>query len=391
MMGATAPLRNWFIDRRVAIPPCGLTWLAAALLLLAIGLATVYSASFYRALLLDAAETHFFRRQLLGAGLGLTALALASRVDPRRWIDLAPAAYGLTILFLLLVWSPLGDPKGGAHRWVDLGLIGLQSSELAKLSVPLLIAWYLTRYGDLGGRQTRGKVHVNLLMIGALLLVVALVLVQPDLGTAVFILTVGLLVLLCAGVPLLYPIGLGLLSSPVLVWQITERWSMIRTRLLGMTDPEKVDQVRHALTAIRAGGIDGVGVGLGTEKTLFLFAEFSDFVFAVYAEEVGLIGITVLLALFVTLLLTGWRVVSRTSDLALRILGLAIVLNLVLQAIINLAVNTALAPTKGIALPFISHGSTGLSIALFEVGILLAISRVGIQPGRSTGPSGGSS
>ncbi len=374
---SVAPVsRPWLIDPSLAIPRAGLSWLAASLLLLSIGLVTVYSASFYRALVREVGEYHFLQQQLLGAGLGLAALFVASRIEPRRWIEFAPVAYLGTLLALVLVWSPIGLASGGAHRWIDLGVVGLQSSELSKVAIPLMIVWYLTRYGDLAGEQTRLKVHVNILLIGSLLLPVGLILLQPDLGTAAFILAVGFLVVLCSGVPIRYSAALGVLASPLLIWQVYERWPVIVKRFEGMTNPDRVDQVRHALTAIRAGGLEGAGVGRGTEKTLYLFAEFSDFIFAVYAEETGLIGIALLFVLYVALLLSGWRIIRACRDFHLRLLATAITCNLIIQALINLAVNTALAPTKGIALPFISHGSTGLSIALLQVGILLAIARV---------------
>lgn len=377
---AAAPLGSpvaggWLLPAAWRIPGAGLGWLAAALLLLAIGLATVYSASFYRALIRAGDEFHFVSQQLLGAGLGVVALAIASRIDPRRWIDHAPLLYLLTLALLVLVWSPLGIESGGARRWVDLRLVGFQSSELAKLSVPLLLVWYLRRYGDLSAAPTGLRIHVSVLLLGSLFLVVGLVLVEPDLGTAAFLLAVGLMVILCSGTPLGALAALGLLGAPLLAWQLRDRWELVETRLRGMTDPELVPQVHHALTAIRSGGLDGAGIGRGTEKTLFLFAEFSDFIFAVYAEETGLLGIALLLALFAALLVFGWRIVLSCRDRYLRLLGLAIVCNLVFQAILNLAVNTALAPTKGIALPFISHGSTGLSLSLLQVGILVAISR----------------
>jgi cell division protein FtsW len=373
----TAPAgAAWLLPRARTIPAPGLGWLAAALHLLGIGMATVYSASFYRALVREGDEHYFFAQQLIGAALGLIALAAASRIDPRRFVDHAPLLYAGTLLLLGAVWSPLGIESGGSRRWVDLHFVGVQASEFAKLSVPLLLVWYFRRYGDLSEASARLRIHVLLLLIASLALVVALVLFEPDLGTAAFILTVGLVVIFCSGIPVRYFVGLALVGIPIAALAVLARWELVAGRLLGVTAPEQVPQVHHALTAIRSGGIDGAGLGRGTEKTLFLFAEFSDFIFAVFVEETGLIGASLLIILFGTMLVCGWRVVVRCRDRHLRLLGLAIVCNLVLQAIVNLAVNTALAPTKGIALPFVSHGSTGLTLALLQVGILLAISRV---------------
>ncbi len=371
-----------WLDKRLVVSPAGRGWLGAALLLLAIGLVTVYSASFYRAVVRGHSEYYFVSQQFIGAGLGLFALALATRIDPRRWIDLAPPIYGATVLFLLLVWSPIGIAKGGADRWIDLGVVRFQSSELAKIAVPLLLIWYLRRYGDLGGKQTRLRVHVNCLLILWILFAVGLVLLQPDLGTALFILGVGFALILCSGTPVRYSLGLGLLASPLLGWQLHERWDLVKLRFAGLINSDEAGtQISHALNAIRSGGIEGAGIGRGTEKTLYLYAEFSDFIFAVFAEETGLLGIALLLLLYVSLLIYGWRVIHSCRDFHLRLLGIAIVCNLIVQALINLAVNTATAPTKGIALPLISHGSTGLTITLFQVGILVAISRLQSQLG----------
>ena len=371
-----APRTPWWIDGDRPLPSAAVCWLGCALVLMAVGLVTVYSASFYRALVTNKGEFFFLKQQAIGAALGLVAMLVATRIEPRRWIQSAPLLYGATVFALLLVWSPIGTSSGGANRWIDVGVTSFQSSELAKMSIPLLMIWYLARYGDLGGEQTRLKIHINFLLIGSILLPVALVLLQPDLGTAAFLLAVGALLILCAGVPVRYSLGLGVLVSPLLIWQVVERWGVISHRFQAVFEPEKVEQVSHALTAIRAGGLDGTGVGRGTEKTLYLYAEFSDFIFAVFAEETGLIGVSFLLLLYVGMLLSGWRIFRRCPDFHLRLLAGAIICNLIVQALINLSVNTALAPTKGIALPMISHGSSGLTMTLLQVGILIAIARV---------------
>ncbi len=373
---ALLDLRAWLLPRSAPISASGRGVLGAALLLLVIGLVTVYSASFYRALVREQGEFFFLRQQLLGAGLGLFALYATSRLQPRRWLDLAPVGYLAALALLLLVWSPIGISHGGANRWVDLGVIGFQPSELAKIFVPLMVLWYLRLYGDVRRLAPASRWRVVIRLAAFVVLPVALVLMQPDLGTAVFLGAIGGAVFLAGGIPLRYLLGLLVPVSPLLVWQAHERWGVISNRVRGMLEPESVDQVRHALTAIRAGGLDGAGLGRGTEKTLYLYAEFSDFIFAVFAEETGLIGVTVLLLLYVGLLVSGWRLVLRCRDLHLRLFAFAIVCNLIGQALMNLTVNTAMMPTKGIALPFISHGSTGLSVALLQVGILLSISRL---------------
>ncbi len=213
----------------------------------------------------------------------------------------------------------------------------------------------------------------------AVAVVGALIALEPDYGSAAFVVALGILLLLLAGFPLPYLAGGALLVAPVVSWLYLERRDFIHNRLDGLLDPMSVYQVRHSLYGVGSGGALGKGFGLGDEKAFFLPEASNDFVFAVFAEENGFVGVVILILLFSLLLQTGWRVVRDCPQPALRLLGLGIVISIVLQAVVNVAVATASAPTKGIALPFISAGSSGLSMLLLEIGILLAISRVHVK------------
>ena len=143
----------------------------------------------------------------------------------------------------------------------------------------------------------------------------------------------------------------------------------------GLFDPGAVHQVKHSLIAISSGGVAGRGLGNGWEKTGYLPEPFNDFIFAIFAEEMGLIGVLTLLGLFAVFLHSGWRIARGCPVPALRLVAIGMTLSIVLQAVINIAVASAMAPTKGISLPFISHGSSGLVVLLLQVGILIGIAR----------------
>lgn len=372
-------------------------FLAAVTLLVAIGLLTVYSASFFRADTRWGDPLFYVARQSQGLVLGLAALWIAVRVRPTFWLRLAPWLIALCVVLLAALFV-VADARLGARRWLTVPGLGasFQPSELVKIAFPLFLAWgiwkfprlhltkrFLRRSGaDDAARATwrgeRGRrVLLRATQLAVLGLLVGLIAIEPDLGTAAFILAVGTLLLVVTGLPWAYFVTLALLVVPVGYVAVKDRNpEEIRQRFDGVLAPERVPQVWNGLLSIGSGGVWGRGVGNAHGKDLFIPEEYNDFVFAVYAEETGFIGVVVLLGLFSVLLQAGWRIARDCPHPALRVLGLGLTLNLVIQAIINLMVTTAMAPTKGIGLPFISYGSTSLSVALLQVGIVLGISRV---------------
>ena len=173
--------------------------------------------------------------------------------------------------------------------------------------------------------------------------------------------------------------------APAFLWLFQARRAELLQRFQGFLEPMQVYQVQRSLFGIGSGGAAGKGVGLGMEPAFYLPEAYNDFIFSVFAEETGFLGVVVLLGLFTLFLQSGWRIVRRCPDPALRILGLGILVNIILQAVINIAVATASAPTKGIGLPFLSYGSSGLTMVLLQVGILLALSRLPSKELREAG------
>ena len=370
-------------------------FLAAVLVLVGLGLVLLFSASSFRGSVLENDPLYFMARQGQGLVLGLLTLVVCANVNPSRWLNLAPWFLAMSLILLIAVFLPaIGVERNGARRWLDLG-VRFQPSELTKIALPLFIAWTLHRFPFLHlsardvarpelepwrarWRSSRGARFV--LRVGQMAIIAifgALIAIEPDWGTSAFVMGVSTALLIVTRLPWPY-IVTGLASSvPVgfLALRFRNKDELLQ-RFNGFLEPESVYQVWQSLLAIGSGGWFGKGIGNGSAKTLFLPEEYNDFIFAVISEETGFLGACVLIVLFSVLLQAGWRVARSCPHPALRLFGLGIVLNLVLQAAINIAVATASAPTKGIGLPFISYGSTSLSIALAQVGMLFAISRV---------------
>ena len=296
----------------------------------------------------------------------------------------AIAILAVTMLVLLLaVYLPgVGKEVNGASRWVEIGAFNFQPSEIAKWAMPLLVAWWCVRAGPRVREFRRGFLPPMF----ALLLVSGIVGVE-DLGTAVLILAVGVVVLAIAGVrirhlALLVPVGGAAVAAAIL-------HSPYRVqRLLAWRDPFEDPQgigyhIIQSLSAIAGGGVAGRGLGQGVQKFGYLPEATTDFVFAIVCEELGLAGAALVIALLVALLWSGLAIIAP-SDPRLRpptfrrLLGLGILLTIGFQALMNVTVVTGLAPTKGIALPLVSHGGTGWVLTAFSLGILISIERAAI-------------
>lgn len=370
---------------RRPLPRSASWFLGAVLVLIALGLPLLFSASSNRGDYYAGDPFHHVTSQFKGVLLGAAALLTAASLNPRLWIRAALPLYVVTVGLLVALAIPgLGVERNSATRWLDLGFITFQPSEIAKLTIPLAIAWCVARFGVRGPERTgwgRGGIRnralngcYRLAQLGAVGLVALLVALGPDYGTALFILGVGGSLLLLSGMPFGYPF-VGLLAvSPLGYVGFLGRRAELIERFQGLLDPEQVYQVKRSLFGFGSGGLSGKGFGQGMES-YYLPEQHTDFIFSILGEELGLVGAVLVIAVFSLILQSGWRVARGCPDPALRVLAFAIVVNIVLQATINMAVTTAAAPTKGIPLPFVSFGSSGLTMFLLQVGILLAIAR----------------
>jgi cell division protein FtsW len=347
----------------------------ASLLLTGFGLVAVYSASAVVAIERHQDPYFFLRRQMLYTVLGLAAMILVMQIHYRHLQKWAPPLMGISLLLLIMVYIPaLAKEAGGARRWLQFGRFSFQPAELSKVTLILYLAQQLASRG----RRQGGFVDSYLplaLVSGSVFL---LTLFQPDLGTAIVLLSVASLVLFVGGVRLRYLFGSLLAILPLLYVTLVHvgfRWR----RLLAFWDPWSVRldagfQIVQSLLAFGKGGILGVGPGGGKQKLFFLPEAHTDFVFAVIGEEFGFLGCTVVLGLFGVLLWSGMLVAWRSDDLFARYLASGITSMILLQAVMNIAVVVGYLPTKGLPLPFVSLGGSSLIMTLVSVGILLGIS-----------------
>lgn len=356
-----------------ALPGVARWFLAAVTCLLALGLVILFSATFLAGWRVHGDPTHFLQRQVIGVLIGGVALVVGMLVPARRWLALAPMMF-VGVAALLALVLVIGVDRNGARRWFAVPGIGsLQPSELAKVALPLFVAWGLERLGLLRARRPRWGWREHALPC-AVLGVAFLVILEPDYGTGLFLLGVCGILLLVAGVPRA-TLRIGILVLGVsLVAMFFARQEVMMRRLQALSDPRNQFQVDQSLIGIHGGGWLGQGLGLGLQKAM-VPEHSTDFIVAVVGEELGVVGLLVLLGLLTLTLQSGAGIVRRCPDPALRLVALALVTNIVLQACVNIAVATASAPTKGIPLPFLSFGSSGLTVLMFEVGLLMSIAR----------------
>lgn len=342
-----------------------------------LGLVMSFSASF-----VDAAQTgdafDVFQRQLLWVGIGLPAFAVAANLDHRVWRKLSWPLLGLAVVLLVLALGPAGVERSGSQRWVALGPLVMQPSELAKLATLLWVAEILERKRPADGHPFATD-HLLVPALPVLAVEVGLILAEPDLGTAVLLVGIVGLILLIEGLELRYvAAGLGLAALGTLVMTFLADY---RTeRLAGWLAPEEVSstagfQLLQSLYALGSGGWFGVGLGSSRGKWNFLPNPETDFIFAIIGEELGLVGALVVLALFAGLLLLGVRVARRADDGFGRTVALTITGWLVGQALLNVATVIGLLPITGVPLPLVSVGGSSLVTTLIALGILTSVAR----------------
>jgi cell division protein FtsW len=351
-------------------------WLfGLTLLLVAVSVVMVYSASAVRAADRHQSDYYFLVRQASWAVLGFGAMFFVMRVDYRlyRRPVVIWGLFGVTLTLLVAVFS---FPEiNGTQRWISLGFASLQPSELAKLSVILFAAALLDR------RMHRiNEVREVLLPIALFtLLIVGLILAQPDYGTSAVILAVAVVMVFMAGLQYRYVFAAGLVIAPAAALAAASSDYRMR-RILAFLNPEADPlgagyQANQSLIALGSGGVTGLGFMDGIQKRYYLPEAHTDFIYAVIGEEFGLIGTTLLLVCFAAIAWRGMRIGLLAPDRFGALLGLGITTVIVLQALVNMSVVTALAPTKGIPLPFVSNGGSSLLINMIGMGVLLNISQ----------------
>ena len=346
------------------------------LLLLAVGIMMMYSSSALLAQRRYDDAAFFLKRQAIWIVVGLMALYATSHFQHRYWKSLIGPllCIGFALLAIVLV-SPLGEPINGSRRWLRLGMVTIQPSEVIKLILIIYLACYLARRGERIQRFLHGALPA-VLVVGVF---VALIVCEPDFGTAVVILAVTGGMLFIGGIPARHFAGLSGAALAVCVYLVT-RTPYQRQRVLTFLNPRDDPmnsgfQTIQSMLAIGSGGVWGLGLGEGNQKRLFLPEPHTDFIFAVLSEELGLLGGLVVLGLYGVLIWRGFRVAWGSNDLLGYYLAYGITLLLSLQVLINVGVVSGMLPAKGLTLPFLSYGGSAMVMNLAAIGILVSISR----------------
>jgi cell division protein FtsW len=350
----------------------------AVLGMLAIGIVMLFSTSAF------ARDSHgdvyfFVKRQLVWFGVGLVVCTVAALVDYHFWQRTWWIWFGLAFIALVLCFVPhVGMRINGSRRWVGLGPVTFQPSEIAKIAVVFFLAWWFARQEKGAGWFVQGFV-IPFAVVSTLLLLIVL---EVDLGTTALIGATTFVIMFVAGTS---PVLLGLLSLGGVagILFVATHMSERMGRLSAFLDPARFKddaglQQMQALIAWGSGGMEGLGLGNGRQKMLYLPYAHTDFIFPMIGEELGLRVSLLVVFLFVVIVVCGMMIALHAKDRAGLLLGCGIVSLLGLQAAVNIGVTTSLLPNKGLPLPFVSYGGSNLAACLFGIGLLLNIYRQGV-------------
>jgi len=359
------------------------TLIITVIVLVIIGLIAVYSSTSVlasvKAKYADRGGMIYLQKQLFTLIIGSLLMVVFMFLSTEKLKKLVFPMLIISFIMLLLVFSPLGVSAGGARRWLRLWPSVFQPSELVKLAMVFFLAWYMSRsdYDKESFRQF-------IIPIGLLGIFQVIFLKQPDFGAAMTLGIITLSMLFIGGVSLRFLGIISLVAIPVIIYLAKEpyRWKRIVSFLDPWSDPQGSGfQLVQSLIALGSGGLIGQGLGEGKQKLAFLPEIHTDFIFAHIGEEMGFIGVSVVVILFFLICMRGLSIARKQSELFYYFLASGITIMISIQALINFAVVTGLAPTKGLPLPFISYGGSSLVVNLIAVGILLNLSRLTHNPG----------
>ena len=351
-------------------------WLfLATLALICTSVVMVYSASALVALERFQQPYLFVTKQMIWAAIGVAVMSIVMRIDYRAYRNDKMIWLLLGVVGLMLVAVLFSPPINGTKRWFGIGGFGIQPSELAKLAAIVFTAMILERRRARINELGYSLVPIGLIVGG----LCALILLQPDFGTAVSLMVVVSVMVFAAGISYRYLIGAALLALPAL-YVILVQADYRRRRLLTFMDPWADPlgdgfQIIQSLIAVGTGGVFGKGLMQGVQKLFYLPEPFTDFIFSVISEETGLVGASLVVLCFCVIAWRGLRTALRAPDSFGAFLAIGITMMLVLQAFLNISVVLGLMPTKGIPLPLVSNGGSSMLINLLGIGVLLNISQ----------------
>ncbi len=349
--------------------------LLATLLLLTAGITMIYSSSSILALEKFKDGQYFLKRQFFFILLGLIGMLILMKTPYqhlRRWAY--PGLIMSVVLLVLLFVPHVGVKVNNATRWLRLGVFNFQVTELVKVTMVIFLSYYLAR------KEVNPQDFIKgfLIPLVITLVIMALILRQPDFGTAVIIAMIMLSLLFLAGVRIRYLAGLLMLLLPLAVWQVMRsdyRWERLKTLLNPWRDPLGTGfQIIQSFISFGSGGAFGVGIGDGMQKLYYLPEPHTDFILSVIAEEGGFIAVALIISLFVIIIVRGFIIAYKAPDLFGTLVASGLTLTIAVEAFINIAGVMGLIPVKGLVLPFVSYGGSSVVMSLATIGILLNIS-----------------
>ncbi|MFA5027770.1 MAG: putative lipid II flippase FtsW [Candidatus Methylomirabilota bacterium] len=351
--------------------------LVSTLLLVAIGIVMIYSASAIRAQERFADPTYFLKRQLLWSLVALVAMGVAAVADLKLLQRLTPILLLASLFFLMLVLIPgVGVKVNGARRWIRfLGILNFQPAEFAKIALLMFLASYFARRQDRLDSYLDGFLPPFIMTA----LMAGLLIAQPNFGTACILLFMAAVIFFVGGARLSHLAVTGAMALPVLallIYRSRHGWE----RILALADPSRasarvVYHLDQSLNALGQGGMFGLGLGNSMQKLFFLPEPHNDFIFAILGEELGYLGALMVIALFLVILWRGTRAARRAREPFSSYLAMGVTALVVGQGVLNMGVVSGLLPTTGVPLPLISFGGSSLTFMLFGLGMLLNVSR----------------
>jgi cell division protein FtsW len=341
-------------------------------LLLVVGTVMVYSASSFKALQSHEDSHYYFKNHLMKLLIGVVVLLVAANVPYRFWLRISPILLFLSFCALIyLLYAPGVKIIRNSKRWLNLGLMQFQPSDFARLSLILFLSFTLGKHSF----QREITLKSFLIYLAFIALLALPILKQPDLGSALLTAFIGVCLIFLAGAKLRHLAALAVTAVPTLGLYIFFKggyhWERIKNFLGTWKGETSVYQTNQSLIALGNGGFFGLGLGDSRQKYDFLPDPFTDFIYAIIGEELGIIGTVAILILFLILMWRAYKITMAAPDLPTKLLGFGIILNIGIYAFINAGVVVNLLPNKGIPMPFLSYGGSSMMVNLFFIGILL--------------------
>ncbi|QOX63555.1 putative lipid II flippase FtsW [Anoxybacterium hadale] len=345
--------------------------------LVVFGVIMVFSSSYYNAINDSGDPYDYLKKDIVWAMLGLGAMMFCALFDYRIYAKFAPTILIADLVLLALLFTPLGVTRNYATRWIGIGEFTIMPGEIAKIAAIIFVSWYLSKDPKTIRSFTKGVLP----MLGLCGAFFGLIILQPNLSTAITVCGIIIGIMFVAGLNVMYLGGiLGIGAVGITFMILTDEGGYRLKRLTSFLDPFQDPlgdgyQVIQSLLALGSGGLFGVGLGKSIQKTLYLPEPQNDFIFAIIGEELGYIGCLALIACYIILIWRGTHIALNAPDMFGTLLASGITIMLAIQVVLNIAVVTSSMPPTGITLPFVSYGGNALMLFMGSMGILLNISR----------------